>query len=190
MLENHIWKKILSQTNIFNIFPSRVPYHTVVKIIQSNCRQTKKKYVPACSMWLKRIFANTDEGHWLTISCSSENKNGPGRSRTQADDPEKQVCYFNKPCNDELFNVFISNRIKTENFSSSIYFKIDRVQGKDKTIDVESLMGEEELENEDMKKLLSTLTERLESQLDPDFFQDDNDVKKKQKQQQNIVIQK
>ena len=51
-------------------------------------------------------------------------------------------------------------------------------------------MGEEELENEDMKKLLSTLTERLESQLDPDFFQDDNDVKKKQKQQQNIVIQK
>ena len=53
-----------------------------------------------------------------------------------------------------------------------------------------SLMGEEELENEDMKKLLSTLTERLESQLDPDFFQDDNDVKKKQKQQQNIVIQK
>ena len=39
-------------------------------------------------------------------------------------------------------------------------------------------MGEEKLENEDMKKLLSTLTERLESQLDPDFFQDDNDVKK------------
>ena len=54
----------------------------------------------------------------------------------------------------------------------------------------QSLMGQEELENEDMKKLLSTLTEGLESQLDPDFFQDDNDVKKKQKQQQNIVIQK
>ena len=33
-----------------------------------------------------------------------------------------------------------------------------------------------------MKKLLSTLMEGLESQLDPDFFQDDNDVKKKQKQ--------
>ena len=51
-------------------------------------------------------------------------------------------------------------------------------------------MGEEELENEDMKKLLSTLTEGLESQLDPDFFQDNNDVQKKQKQQRNIVIQK
>ena len=42
----------------------------------------------------------------------------------------------------------------------------------------QSLMREEELENKDMKKTLSTLTERLESQLDPDFFQDDNDVQK------------
>ena len=46
-------------------------------------------------------------------------------------------------------------------------------------IQSQSLMGEEELENEDMKKLLSTLTEGLESQLDRDFFQDDNDVQKK-----------
>ena len=47
-------------------------------------------------------------------------------------------------------------------------------------------MGEEELENEDLKKLLSTLTERLESQLDPDFFQDDNDVQKKSKNKNKI----
>ena len=32
--------------------------------------------------------------------------------------------------------------------------------------------------------------EGQESQLDLDFFQDDNDVQKKQKQQRNIVIQK
>ena len=50
-------------------------------------------------------------------------------------------------------------------------------------IQSQSLMGEEELENEDMRKLLSTLTEELESQLNPDFFQNDNDVQKKQKQQ-------
>ena len=41
----------------------------------------------------------------------------------------------------------------------------------------QSLM--EDVENEDMKKLLSTFTEEItESQLDPDFFQDDNNVKK------------
>ena len=42
-------------------------------------------------------------------------------------------------------------------------------------------MGEEKLENKDVKKLLSTLTEGLESQLDSDFFQDDNDVQTKAK---------
>ena len=38
----------------------------------------------------------------------------------------------------------------------------------------------EEVENEDMKKLLSTFTEELgASKLDLGFFQDDNDVQKK-----------
>ena len=54
----------------------------------------------------------------------------------------------------------------------------------------QSLM--EEVENQDMKKLLSTLTEGLlvESQLDPDFFQFDNSVIKSKNQQRNIVTQK
>ena len=54
----------------------------------------------------------------------------------------------------------------------------------------QSLM--EEVENQDMKKLLNTLTEGLlvESQLDPDFFQFDNSVKKSKNQQRNIVTQK
>ena len=41
-----------------------MPYNTVAKILQSNCRQTTKKYVPAHSVWLNRVFAdlaNTDE---------------------------------------------------------------------------------------------------------------------------------
>ena len=42
----------------------------------------------------------------------------------------------------------------------------------------------EEVENEDMRKLLSTLSEGLpppENQLNLNFFQDDNDVPKKKK---------
>ena len=140
MPENQIWKKILSQNNIFNIFPSSVSYNTVAKILQSNCRQTTKKYVPALLMWLNRVFSDltkADEQHCLTIDCSVVNKNDPRRYRTQADDPEKQICYFDKPHDDKLYNVFISNRIKTENFSNAIYFKIDGVQGEDKTFDAE-----------------------------------------------------
>ena len=37
----------------------------------------------------------------------------------------------------------------------------------------------EEVEKETMTRLLSTLTERFISQLDPNFFHDDNDVQKK-----------
>ena len=140
MPENQIWKKILSQNNIFNIFPSSVSYNTVAKILQSNCRQTTKKYVPALLMWLNRVFSDltkADEQHCLTIDCSVVNKNDPSRYRTQADEIEKQICYFDKPHDDKLYNVFISNRIKTENFSNAIYFKIDGVQGEDKTFDAE-----------------------------------------------------
>ena len=91
--ETQIWKKILSQTNILNIFPSSVPYNTVAKILQNNCRHATKKYIPALLMWLNRVFtdlANTDKRYCLTIDCSEVNKNSPGRYRAQADDVEKQ----------------------------------------------------------------------------------------------------
>ena len=45
VLSSQIWQNIISQTNIFNIFPSSVPYNTVAKIIQSNCILQSKKYV-------------------------------------------------------------------------------------------------------------------------------------------------
>ena len=95
---NQICQKIISQTNIFNTFPAT--HKTLAKIIQSNCILQSKKYVPAHSLWLNRVFtdlANSHEQHCLTIDCSYINKNGPGRYGSSADNPEKQVCYFNKP---------------------------------------------------------------------------------------------
>ena len=78
---SQIWQKIISQTNIFSIFPASVPHNTVTKIIQSNCILQSKKYVPARSLWLNRVFtdlANRHEKHCLTIDCGYINKNGPG----------------------------------------------------------------------------------------------------------------
>ena len=34
---SQIWQKIISQSNIFNIFPSSIPQNSVVKILQSDC---------------------------------------------------------------------------------------------------------------------------------------------------------
>ena len=130
---NQIWQKNISQTNILNIFPSSVLHNTVAKIIQSNCILQSKNYVPARSLWLNRVLtdlANSHEKHCLTIDCGYINKNGPGQCRSSADNPEKQVCYFNKPNDDVFYNTFISERIKGEKFDDGIYFKIEKVRGK------------------------------------------------------------
>ena len=132
-------KKNLPQTNIFNIFPLSVLYNTASKILQRNCKQTRKKY----SMWLQRVFtdlANTNKRHCLTIDCSGVNKNGPGRYRTQADNPDKQVCYFNKTRDDEFYNVFISERINSGSFDKGIYFQITRVRDSNETFDEEKTL--------------------------------------------------
>ena len=85
------------------------------------------------SLWLSRVFtdlANSQEKRCLTIDCSNKNKNGPGRYRTLADNPDRQICYFNKAHDDESYNVFSSKQIKAENFDEEIYFKIENVRGK------------------------------------------------------------
>ena len=67
---SQIWQNTISQTNVFNIFPASVPHNTVTKIIQSNCILQSKKYVPARSLSLNRVFtdlANSHEKHCLTI---------------------------------------------------------------------------------------------------------------------------
>ena len=112
---SQVWQKIISQTNIFDIFPASVPFNMVSKIIQSNCILQSKKYVPARSLWLNQVFsdlANSHEKHCLTIDCGYLNKNGPGRYRSSTDNPDRQVCYFNKPGDDVFYNTFIRERIR------------------------------------------------------------------------------
>ena len=143
LLKLRFGKKKLSQTNICNTFPSSVPYNTVSKILQSNCKQACKKYILARSMWLHRVFtdlANTNKRHCLTIDCSGVNKNWPGKYWTQADNSDKQVCYFNKPCDDEFYNVFISERIHSGSFDKGIYFQITWVRDNNETFNTEKTL--------------------------------------------------
>ena len=151
---SQIGQKIISQTNIFNIFPATVPFNSVSKIIQGNCILQSKKYVPVRSLWLSRVFndlANSHEKHCLTIDCGYQNKNGPGRFRSSAENPEKQVCYFNKPGDDVYYNTFISEQIKEGELAKKIYFKIEKVRGHN------------DKENFDVKKLLENGTSDTES---------------------------
>ena len=161
-----------------------------------------KKYVPACSLWLNRVFtdlANSHEKHCLTIDCGYKNRNGPGRYRSSVDNPDKQVCYFNKPNDKVFYNTSISERIKGDTYDNVIYFKIEKVRGK---TDKENFDAKRTLEDgasnvksgelfndskseqngaetKDMETLLSTFTENIESQQDQNFSQEDNVVPKK-----------
>ena len=82
--KKEIWKKVISQTTIFNIFPLSVLYQTVVRLLRSNVVRTTTKYLPARSLWINKPFielANDNEKTCLTTDCSGVNKNGPGRFR-------------------------------------------------------------------------------------------------------------
>ena len=131
---NQIWQKIISQTNIFNIFPASVPFNSVSKILQANCISRTKGYIPIRQLWLNRLFtelANSHEKNYLTIDCGYINQNGPGRFRTQAENSETQVCYFAKPNDGKFYNTFLSRRIKGDHLGNKIYFQIEKLRSKD-----------------------------------------------------------
>ena len=91
------------------------------------------KYLPTRSLWINKLFielVNNNEKTCLTIDCSGINKNVPGRFRTEDNSNEKQVCYFNMQNNDQMFNVFRTNRINQQKTEKGIYFQIDRVKSK------------------------------------------------------------
>ena len=127
------WKTILSQTNIFNIFPASVPISSVKKILELSCIRKTSKYIPQASLWISRLFielANKNDKVCLTLDCSNVNTDGPGRFRTKADNPETQFCYFNTANDEQVFNRFISKRINSEKHLNDHLFEIVEVVSK------------------------------------------------------------
>ena len=131
--EKGIWKTILSQTNILNIFPASVPLSTVKKILKANCIRRTSKYIPVNSLWITKLFvqlANNEDETCLTLDCTSFNPNGPGRFRTGAEDPNSQTCFFNKADEDHMFNVFVSKRIRRDESPDKILFETESVNSQ------------------------------------------------------------
>ena len=96
--EKSIWQMIISQTKIFNIFPGSIQLSNVLKIIMSNCHRETITCIPARNLWSKIYIAisNGNNKIFLIIDCRNINLIGPGKYRTNADNPEKQFCYFNE----------------------------------------------------------------------------------------------
>ena len=131
--EKATWKTILSQTNIFNIFPASVSLNSVKRILEGSCVRKTTRYIPRSLLWINRLFielANKSQKVCLTLDCSNTNRDGPSRFRSDADNPDKQVCYFNTPTDEQVYNEFIARRIKSKEFKNEIQFEITDVKSK------------------------------------------------------------
>ena len=60
----------------------------------------------------------------------TRNKDGPGRFRTKADNPEFQVCCFNSKNDEQVCNEFTSQRINSNENENDFHFKIVREKSK------------------------------------------------------------
>ena len=151
--EKATWKTILSQTNIFNIFPASVSLNSVRRILDGSCVRKSSKYIPRSQLWINRLFielANSNKKVCLTLDCSNTNKDGPGRFRSNADNPDKQVCYFNTPTDEQVYNEFIARRIKSKELQNEIQFEITNVKSrtnKNLVFDISSKIGKLVSEN-------------------------------------------
>ena len=97
-------------------------------------QEKQKIYILQNAFWLNRLFfdlANTNDKICLTIDSSGVNKDGPGRFRTRADNPEFQVYYFNSKNDEQVYNEFISQRINNDKNENDFHFK--KVRQKSKT---------------------------------------------------------
>ena len=131
--EKATWKTILSQTNIFNIFPASVSLSSVRRILDGSCVRKSSKYIPRSQLWINRLFielANKSQKVCLTLDCSNTNRDGPSRFRSNADNPDKQVCYFNSPTDEQVYNEFVARRIKSKEIQNEIQFEITDVKSK------------------------------------------------------------
>ena len=131
--EKATWKTILSQTNIFNIFPASVSLNSVKRILDGSCVRKTTRYIPRSLLWINRLFielANKSQKVCLTLDCSNTNRDGPSRFRSEADNPDKQVCYFNTTTDEQVYNEFIARRIKSKELKDEIQFEITDVKSK------------------------------------------------------------
>ena len=131
--EKATWKTILSQTNIFNIFPASVSLNSVRRILDGSCVRKSSRYIPRSLLWINRLFielANKSQKVCLTLDCSNTNRDDPSRFRSDADNPDKQVCYFNTPTDEQVYNEFIARRIKSKELQNEIQFEITDVKSK------------------------------------------------------------
>ena len=118
------WQMIISQTKIFNIFPTVVQLGNLSKLLTNNCDRETLKHIQKHELWITRLYfkiANRKDYSYLTIDCG---KSGPSKYRTEADNNVRQTSFFSQKKKDRVFDRFTSHNLEPDN-RDSLIFKIE-----------------------------------------------------------------
>ena len=134
---------IISQTYIFNIFPSAIQLSNIPKLLTKNCDRETINYIPARDLQINRLYfslSNKSENSCLTNDCR---KLGPSKYRTLEESNFEQFCYYGQNKKHRLCNKFLAKRTK-ENIDCLV-FQIDSMINLTKNGEIKLVKPLEEL---------------------------------------------
>ena len=176
------WQMILSQTNIFNIFPGSLQTSSVIKILSSYCNRYTYEYIPHRDLWLNRRYfeiSSSSEKKSLTINIRHVNNLGLIKLRTGAKNHKEQTCYFNYNKKDRAFNRFLA--VRKETSANKIIFSIFSLIDKSNRFeDNYYKIGDELRELDNDRIQLNTRIRELSQTNDKLTRTDDSNRRKKQ----------
>ena len=114
---------ILSQTKIFNIFPSAIQFSNILKLLTNNCDRETINYIPGGEFRINKLYfslSNESKNACLTIDCR---KLGHSKYRTPAESNFEQFCYYGQNKKDILYDKFLAKR--TEENNNCLVFQIE-----------------------------------------------------------------
>lgn len=100
--EKAILKVILSQTQMFNLFPVHVDLSSIMNILSGICTRATFCYIPSSTSQFSKFFLDLlyeNSNNCLTVDCREINKGGSAKFRTVVDSLKEQWCYLNISCN-------------------------------------------------------------------------------------------
>ena len=136
---------IVSQTKIFNVFPSAIQLGNRLNILTNNCDKEAISYIPSRDLWINISnfsISNEQKNCCLTIDCRNS---GSAKYRTNAENEIEQFCYFAQKKKDRLYNTFLAKRINKDD--KNITFEIDSVINTSKNGDIKLYKAVEELKS-------------------------------------------
>lgn len=107
-----IWKLMLSQIQMINLFPAHLDLSSSsINILSINWIRGTFHYIPKKRLWFNRLFLDLSRENsveCLILDFREINKRGPSKFRTKADHLEKQRRFLNISSNDKQYNTYLS----------------------------------------------------------------------------------